>query len=290
MLNLGELYYYDNVIDDQIPFRTLLPLGVEDRIDWHSYDELTFLNSIKDVFISEYTQLLRDSGLNQALQVWDVITDIYVSKIDEGQGGANETNLINKIKSLLNEWIIDGQNYTKLGHLLEDIRIECSPSLEAFSIYYGIKVLHTITENTRKLYNTTSDYVGDRDVDGKDTDENIFDVQEIDKMLALCPDSLSSLFNSNGIETITNIDNITQLINALEGVIRKDQLIKLIISYGVPDSSIILLKKHFKNKLIFCKIPQEISTSDTTNYFASLALRTIGLSESIIKSDLEKKK
>lgn len=284
ILNLGELYFFDKQLDSSVSsLAEINIMGVEFSSKMEKLSPVELLNKYKDDFIDKYSEILRENNQTHINYIWNKITDVFLVEGNNiNPEITTDDNLIEGILNLINDWIDNGQKIEELQGVLSEIEVITANSLQGFSLYYGLRVLYYLSSLLIKYNNIELTDFADTVVAENNFDP--FDLNQKDIILGICPPSLSGLFNSSGIETITNIDDPTSLINAIEGFVQKKPETKLLISLSITDSTLEKIEKRFAGKLIICPIPENVGNINKENYFAKLALKTIGLPKTALIS------
>jgi hypothetical protein len=283
MLNIGELYYYDNQLDIQSDLNNVAILGIDsNEIKNNSNSDLEFLIKLKDVFIENYAHELKLSKLDNSHDIWNEITSVLTSKsADFDDSMLNQNDALSSLKYDLSSWLKSGQNPTELDAIIKNFEIVSSGSLELYSICYGLKVLSYISNK----FSVKSDSE-EKVVDNFFEENNLNNLVKVNEMLALCPTTLAPLFQASEIDVIHYNENYNNLLHSLTTKIEENENITVLLTLGVSEEVLLKLKKQLGHKMLICNIPETISKSTESNFFAQLGLKTIGLSESAIKNEV----
>lgn len=283
MLNIGELYYFDNQLDSNLDIGSIEIFGVDSSlIKDNQNSSLDNLLKIKDNFIISYGLELKKSKLNESHQIWKQITGIFV---ENQHSNSNEklssTSPFATLAKDLEMWVDEGQKTSELEQIIVDFSVESSSNLELFTIYYGLRVLNYITNK----YNFG---VGDtvKTLDQFKLQDSYKNLLKVDEMVAVCQSNLSPLFLASDIDVIIYSSDYPKLLNTLKVKLETDPNLNVILTLGIDDETLAKLKKVLGNQCLICTIPESVSSDNKTNFFAELGLKTIGISESNIKTQL----
>lgn len=283
MLNIGELYHYDNQLETATEVGNVSIFCIDHNLIKSDHlSELDLLVKLKDTFIETYAHELAISSLSRAHLMWNEITSVLINKsADFNSELLSSNDPFAELAQDLKHWLENGQQSQELGAILKNFEVVASGNLELFSIYYGLKVLNFISNK----FNLESDS-GSKVVDTFFEENNLNGLTKIHEMIAICPSTLAPLFQASEIEVIHYDSNFDRMIGAIVARLEKNENISLVLTLGVDEDILVRIKKYFDNRLLICTIPESVSSVNKTNFFAELGLKTIGMSESSIKNEL----
>jgi hypothetical protein len=282
MLNIGELYHYDSLLNQSNPANLQASIYGVDFSEHTTNLDGEKLVKLKNHFIDSYSHELKESNLNKAHDLWIAITSVLTKHGDTDElDELNTTGQLEIIQQEVSAWLKKGQDLDELEKMLNDFEV-ISSSLESYSLYYGLRVLWYISSRFREK--SKNQIV----VDSFYEELEKQDFKKMDEMVALTIPSLYPLFKASSIETCAYLGNSQEAINRLEAMVHAKEDLKVVLCLGIDEETVQKIQKHFQNKLLVCVIPEAMSQNQNgTNFFAELGLKTIGLSEAVIKNEIK---
>ncbi|MEM1312493.1 MAG: hypothetical protein AAGF07_03450 [Patescibacteria group bacterium] len=265
---LGELYYYEKVLDElRIPLDLsksididLSGISVINTKDLRHLNEIEARRYVRDVFAMSYGKVLSENKLVSACKFWEALVSPKKSKTD--------THFESEFMESLFKWLNKGGQASSLSILLKDGKYSTNES--DFALYYGLKVL-------LKLSNLPQSLSDDLELRNNYKSSLLEAVAHDTKpqIIVLTQDFFSPLFiNLNCVYSPIVEDKEVTLRNIDKELLQHSEIKMVLVNS--PDLELIkYLKKHLPSDIIVSTF--ELENHQTQNFFDRITKKTLGI-------------
>ncbi len=269
----GQLYYYNAKVKE---FGTHLASGNVSRLDILSVPKLEnkdyegvkpteIARTVRDIFASNYKEILIDNELKFAVSFWESLTS-PLKKI------SSKTEPQSDYQNDLIQWLENEMPSDGISHLLSSGVLATDD--EDYACYYGLAVFNQLTLSQIDI--SDLDFLSSPSIASGPSN-----LSSEPQMLVFCSSYIAPLFANLNAEILPVSSNAEINLAKAKEVMQDNQEIKLVLLIGQHDfESMDLLNKKLPKDIIVSSLDLEAgadSSSSDATYFDKLVRDTLGV-------------
>ncbi len=264
---LGQLYYYNKILNSIKPPLTLEQLAVLDlasmpKLNVSDFEGLSIddvCRKIKDQFSKNYENLLKQESLNFAFGFWQNLTSsVHTQQIALQPKTDFQSQLI--------KWQQNDFDINQINQIIREGQLVLAA--EDFAIFYGIRVLALLSN----LY-LEDPFKGGFDL--PDEPKTTTKLSDKPNILVLTSEYFSPLFVNLGCRTCLISDNNKAILKDVLQILSEEEEIRLILIDSKESEIENYLQKHLPNNLLISTVKFTDFSQDA--FFDQIVRKTLGV-------------